>query len=64
MLTTTHYHGFDYQADKLLKFLAVLDFFTIMLKDGTIVHFTPACTKSFRQWLLDNDVADIGKRDV
>lgn len=62
MLKTPQYHSFDYQAHELSKFLAVLDFFTIMLKDGRIVHFTPSCADSFRKWLLDHNIIDIGTR--
>ena len=64
MLTKTNYEGFDYPADQLLKFLSVLDFFTIMLKDGQIVHFTPSSATTFKQWLLHHNVIDIGRESV
>jgi len=43
----------------LSKFLAASDFFTIMLKDGGIIHFTPDDAKSFRHWLLLNKIIDM-----
>lgn len=61
MLTTSQYPGFDYEIDQISKFLAVLDFFTIMLQDGQIVHFTPPSAGSFRQWLLEHNITDIGR---
>lgn len=54
-----NYPGFEYSADQLYKFLAVLDFFTIMLQDGRIIHFTPEDENSFRQWLLLNKIKDM-----
>ncbi len=58
-MTRTSYPGFDYKASELSKFLAVSNFFTIMLKDGGIIHYTPLDENSFRQWLLDNKITDI-----
>ncbi|HEY0667299.1 MAG TPA: hypothetical protein VGD22_03925 [Sphingobacteriaceae bacterium] len=64
MLTTSKFSGFDFEIDQISKFLSVLDFFTIMLKDGRIVHFTPSCVDSFRNWLVDNNITDIGKEST
>ena len=59
MPANNRYPGFEYPAKELLKFLAALDFFTIMLIDGTIIHFTPDDANSFRHWLLLNKVTDM-----
>jgi hypothetical protein len=53
------YPGFDHSADQICKYQAVLDFFTIMLKDGRIIHYTPADLESFQKWLLQNKIKDI-----
>ncbi|HQS22895.1 MAG TPA: hypothetical protein PLC18_00860 [Sediminibacterium sp.] len=59
MTANSQYPGFDYPAQNLSKFLGVLDFFTIMLKDGSIIHFKPDDANSFRHWLLLNKVIDM-----
>lgn len=63
MSVSSHYPGFDYPANQIFKFLAVLDFFTIMLKNGEIVHYTAPDVSSFRQWLIDNNIPDIRSED-
>jgi hypothetical protein len=56
MSANGRYSGFDYSASELSKFLAAADFFTIMLKNGRIIHFTPDDANSFRHWLLLNKI--------
>jgi hypothetical protein len=59
MAANSRYPGFDYSASELSKFLAACEFFTIMLKDGRIIHFTPEDADSFRHWLLLNKIIDM-----
>jgi hypothetical protein len=59
MTANSRYPGFDYPASDLFKFLAASNFFTIMLKEGRIIHFTPDDANSFRHWLLLNEIIDI-----
>lgn len=63
MSASSHYPGFDYPANQIVKFLAALDFFTIMLKNGDVVHYKASDATSFSQWLLDNSVPDIRTED-
>lgn len=63
MSASSYYPGFDYPASQILKFLAALDFFTLMLKNGDIVHYTATDIKSFSQWLADNNIPDIRTED-
>lgn len=63
MKPENHYRGFEYSAKELYKFIAVSDFFTIMLNDGRIIHYTAQDYQSFHQWLLDNKIKDIRKED-
>ena len=53
------YPGFAYPAGQLAKFLAATDLFTILLKNGHIIHYTAADKDAFKQWLLANGVEDI-----
>jgi len=59
MVTASRYPGFEYSAEQLQQFLAASDFFTIMLANGDVVHFTPENEDQFRQWLSDNHITDI-----
>ncbi|RKD15133.1 hypothetical protein BCY91_06320 [Pelobium manganitolerans] len=59
MATANHYPDFGYTAGQLAKFLAASDFFTIMLKNGDIIHFTPKDVTAFRRWLEQNKIPNI-----
>ncbi|MBN8833653.1 MAG: hypothetical protein BGO53_09555 [Sphingobacteriales bacterium 39-19] len=59
MTSADHYPEFQYPAGQLSKFLAASDFFTIMLKNGDIVHFTPKDMPAFKKWLEQNNIANI-----
>lgn len=59
MTATDGYPGFDYTARQLSKYLPVSDFFTIMLKNGEIVHFTPKDVGAFEKWLERNNIPNI-----
>ena len=59
MSANSRYPGFDYPASELFKYLAATDFFTIMLKDERIIHFTPDDANSFQHWLLLNKIIDM-----
>lgn len=53
------YPGFDHQPETLLKFIASTDIFTILLKNGEIIHFVPADKNSFYKWLVYYKIEDI-----
>lgn len=63
MSASSHYPGFKHPANQVLKFLAALDFFTIMLKNGDIVHYVASDVKAFRKWLTDNNIPDVRAED-
>jgi len=63
MTAISTYPEFEYSANQLRKFIAVHDFFTIMLNDGRIIHFTAQDASSFRHWLLLNKIEDIRTED-
>jgi hypothetical protein len=56
---TSTYPGFDYEASQISKFMPSTRFFTIMLKTGEIVHYTPDDIKAFRQWLYAHNIENI-----
>ncbi|RAJ37196.1 hypothetical protein LY11_00272 [Pedobacter cryoconitis] len=53
------YPGFEYAAHLLHKFICAVDIFTILLKDGKIVHYTAADTEQFKNWLIANHIENI-----
>ena len=59
METASYFPGFEYSASEVVKFKASSDFFTILLKDGEIIHFSPQTYALFKQWLIDNNAKEI-----
>ncbi|MGC4235280.1 MAG: hypothetical protein QM594_20080 [Niabella sp.] len=54
-----YYQGFSHPCKDLVKFANALGIFTIMLKNGSIIHFQPDNIANFKQWLLENNIEDI-----
>lgn len=59
MKPSGNYPGFDYQADQLSKFLCTAGIVTLLLKNGEIIHYTPADIHLFMQWLQGHRVENI-----
>lgn len=59
MTASFYYPGFDYPATELLKYITVLNDFTIMLKDGDIIKHTPDDDEAFKRWLDCNHIQNI-----
>ncbi len=57
------YPSFEFSASELSAFGISIDVFTISLKDGKLIHFTPDDRQAFRDWLMANGVRDI-KTDI
>lgn len=57
--TTETFPGFDCPAEQLSKFIAAGDTFTMLLKDGSIVHHTTKQHVLFKEWLIKNNIEDI-----
>ncbi|MEO8949932.1 MAG: hypothetical protein ABI308_16075 [Mucilaginibacter sp.] len=53
------YPGFDHEANKLSKFLASSDLFTILLKNGEIIHHIPTDKNAFHHWLTKHNIENI-----
>lgn len=58
-LKADHFPGFDYKASELSKFLAASDLFTILLKNGDIIHYTSTNRFVFHQWLTYHNIENI-----
>jgi len=55
------YPGFDVPADKLKKFVVApsANLFTLMLLDGSIIHYTAADADAFLKWLVQHKIEHI-----
>ncbi len=56
---TTRYAGFSHDARELSAYGKILDFFTISLRNGSIVHHHPEDAEAFEAWLRHHGVRDI-----
>ena len=59
MTAIDRYPVFDYTTEQLSKYLAASDLYTIMLKNGEIIHFTPKDSAAFEKWLDRNNIPNI-----
>ncbi len=59
MVLKNRYPNFEYLAEELKKYASTSCFFTIMLKNGKIIHHFPEDMNNFKTWLEQNEVVDI-----
>lgn len=59
MTSASNYPDFEYTAEQLAKYLVASDFFTIMLKNGDVIHFTPKDADDFKKWLEKHNISSI-----
>lgn len=50
---------FRHPSPELIRFLQADKLFTILLKDGTVIHFEPSNTREFKKWLLCHKIEDV-----
>jgi len=53
------YPEFEHGPDALNKYIEASGIFTILLKSGAIVHFSPGNKDTFRKWLQEHSIPDI-----
>ncbi len=63
MKTASYFPGFEYPASELLKYISIFKDFSLMLKSGEFIKFTPSNDNLFKQWLDDNDIQNIRKEE-
>ncbi|MGJ7031547.1 hypothetical protein [Niabella hirudinis] len=56
---TPDYPEFAHAPATLNKYIEASGIFTIMLKTGAIVHFSPGNADDFRKWLVEHCIPDI-----
>ncbi|UCS95222.1 hypothetical protein KZP23_09530 [Echinicola marina] len=61
--TASYFPGFQYSASELLKYITATKDYTLMLKSGEFVKFTPVDDFLFEQWLLANNIQNIRKEE-
>ncbi|MYY43981.1 hypothetical protein EH155_15800 [Elizabethkingia anophelis] len=50
------YPEFEHRANCIIKYAEAIDIFTLLLKNGSIIHFKPRDPHSFRLWLQQNNI--------
>lgn len=63
MKAADHFPGFEYSALELLKYITTVKDFTLVLKSGEIIKFTPIDEYSFERWLIENNIQNIRKEE-
>lgn len=63
MEAASYFPGFEYSASELIKYITVVRDFSLILKSGEIIKFTPHDDVSFEQWLNENNVQNIRKEE-
>lgn len=62
--TSQEFAGFEYPVTELAKYIRAGDIFTILLKNGSIIHHTIKEQELFEKWLLNNKIENIKQKDV
>lgn len=57
--TKPYFAGFEYRSHEILKFLQTYTTFTIMLRNGAIVHHQPEHILDFQRWLHHHQIEDV-----
>lgn len=58
-LTSGSFPDFDYHVAQIIKYIRADEIFTIMLKDGSIIHHITQQHDLFEKWLMENDIINI-----
>lgn len=53
------YPDFEHEAKELNRYIEASGLFSILLKCGTIVHYTPVHADDFRNWLTSHDIVNL-----
>lgn len=53
------YQDFNHEAQELSAFANSKGTFTISLKNGQVIHYTPIDEQEFRQWLLNSAIREV-----
>ncbi len=64
MTPNATYTGFDHEAGDLKKYIEASGLFSLLLKCGKIVHYTPQHADDFRRWLTSHHICNIHKREI
>lgn len=53
------FNGFQHSSFELLKYIEAFGIFSILLKEGEVVHFTPTDKAAFINWLSYHRIENI-----
>lgn len=58
------YPALAFPAPELSAFAVTFDVFTLSLKNGKLIHFTPDDAGNFYHWLTSHNIRDIQKEEI
>ncbi|HQW94281.1 MAG TPA: hypothetical protein PLU58_00680 [Saprospiraceae bacterium] len=59
MTDAAYYHGFEYTSADLTKYIEAAGVFSILLRNGSVVHFFPESKEGFREWLQKHKIQNV-----
>lgn len=54
-----YFSQLGYHSNEIIKFAASCGIFSLLLKCGDVIHFTPQDPENFKAWLIENNIEDI-----
>jgi hypothetical protein len=54
-----YFSQLGYHSNEIVKFAAASGIFSLLLKCGEVIHFTPQDPEHFRAWLIEKNIEDI-----
>jgi hypothetical protein len=58
-ITESPFPDFDYKGTEISKYQQAAGIFTMLLKNGEIIHYEPAVIDAFEEWLSRHNVENI-----
>ena len=58
-LNENYFPGFSHAATEIIRFKESIEFFSVMLATGQVIHHFPTDITAFRDWLMGNEVPDV-----
>ncbi|WON95177.1 MULTISPECIES: hypothetical protein [Sphingobacterium] len=54
-----YFRQLGHHSNEIVKFAAASGIFSLLLKCGKVIHFTPQDPEHFRSWLIEKNIEDI-----
>ena len=54
-----YFSQLGHHSNEIIKFAASCGIFSLLLKSGDVIHFTPHDPEHFKAWLIEKNIEDI-----